>query len=623
LFASCIASVVLLAACGALQCQSVNDARSTSIVTKYNEWMKAVSNPNDWMGVFRFFYNNPHWPLFLETVKIAETKTTAVTADSLIMKWFKRYPPKTREGTVAYIDCLLRHDPNFAAVYIKQTWALQNMSPEFLVDFRARYKDHISPIDDAKKVKRLIGSLDIKQLTALQKIAPKDVSAYISNFLKKFVNEKTCGYSKIDLIDIDKKHAITQKLIDQKKYVAAADILALSNDGEERYGSEFFNQRRHVAFEMLRAGEPQRAYAVMSKYKINATPNDERVAKGEWLLGYITYKFLHDYRRAIAHFKTAYENSTNAIRLSKNAFWLAEVFHTMNDVLLALDWYTKAARHSSTFYGYLAICRGVDLGGNDSKATPNRAIAPFETEMVFYNRELARVLLHVPDRSMSKYFYMQLIHEITDPVEEMLLLSIATTNDEVAILISENAKRQRYFSQDSAYKVLTQTDKAHVLKVSKDPRFMSLVHAIIHRESNFRETAVSHVGAVGLMQLMPSTAQYESKRLKFYIGASLFDRQTNITIGASFLLRLIKKYNNLAYAVAAYNCGEGNIAKFQRSIKKLKNLSLLDLIELIPIKETRIYVKHVIRSLFSYSKVFLAGDCYGISTIAKFIPPHK
>jgi soluble lytic murein transglycosylase len=622
--ASCIAKVIVLIVCAVPLFTSSASTRKDRIIAKYNTWIEAISNPNDCAKVFHFFYDNPHWPLFQESVKTAEMKIIASTPDDLVIKWFKRYSPRTREGIVAYIDRLLRHEPNYARIYIKQTWILQNLAPEFIVDFRTRYKDYITSIDDAKKAKRLVSLTNVKQLVALKKIVSREIRIYISGFLKKFVNKKTWGYSRSDLVDTDKKHAIVQKLIDQKKYKAAADILMLSNDDEERYGSAFFNQRRHVAFEMLRSGNPKLAYGVMSKYKVDGGPNDERVAKGEWLLGYISYRFLSDSRHAIAHFETAYKNSVNAIRLSKNAFWLAEVHHANGDVLHALEWYTKAAKHPSTFYGYIANMRASSLGGDDIVAAMSNALIPAATEMVFYNRELVQVLLSVPDRSMSRYFYIQLIQEIADPMEELLLLNIATTNDEMAVLIAENAKRQRYFLQSPAYKVLDPSDKAHILKVSKNPCFMSLVHAVIHRESNFRASAVSHAGAVGLMQVMPSTAQYESKRLKFYMGKSLFDRQTNIKLGASILLRLLKKYsNNIVYTIAAYNCGEGNVAKYQRSIRHLKILLILDLIELIPIKETRIYVKHVVRSLFSYSKIFLAGDCYECSSIiqfARFLP---
>ena len=118
------------------------------------------------------------------------------------------------------------------------------------------------------------------------------------------------------------------------------------------------------------------------------------------------------------------------------------------------------------------------------------------------------------------------------------------------------------------------------------------------------------------MQIMPATARYEAKRIKFYTGTSLFNKRKNITLGASILNRLLKKYSgNLIYATAAYNCGEGNVAKYLKSIRNLKNLAPLDIVELIPIKETRLYVKHVLRSLFTYQRKLSQTKCYDCSSL--------
>jgi soluble lytic murein transglycosylase len=360
----------------------------------------------------------------------------------------------------------------------------------------------------------------------------------------------------------------------------------------------------------------------MKMYKLKSAKQDERIAKAEWLLGYIMHRFLHNPHKAIIHFERAYKNSTKSIRLSKNAFWLAEAHLQANDPLLALNWYKKAEKHFSTFYGYLAKTR-IQLLNNEkfsvitdfTEKTNDSLFTP--TEMIFYNRELVQVLLSVKDRSMAKYFYQSLIHEIDDPNEEALLLDLAYANGEVEVLITENSMRQHYFSSKLAYQQLTMEDMKCVERIDKSLCFLSLVHAVIHRESRFNENARSHVGAIGLMQVMPATAKYEAKKIKFYLGqTSLFNRRTNITIGAAFLQRLLKKYkNNIIYTIAAYNCGEGGVSKYQKSIKNLKNLTLLDLMELMPIKETRIYLKHVVRALFAYSEMFFAGSCYNCSLL--------
>lgn len=82
-----------------------------------------------------------------------------------------------------------------------------------------------------------------------------------------------------------------------------------------------------------------------------------------------------------------------------------------------------------------------------------------------------------------------------------------------------------------------------------------LVKAIISIESNFNTTALSPRGAVGLMQVLPSTAS-------MYGSYNLYNPNDNITVGSKHLAYLIKKYQYLPYALAAYNAGEGNVDKY-------------------------------------------------------------
>ena len=91
------------------------------IVTKYEKWKNAVNDPQNTAKVFGFFYNNPHWPLFDQSVREAEKNAKARASKQMVMKWFKRYSPKTKEGLEIYINYLLEDNPEFAKNYIKQT----------------------------------------------------------------------------------------------------------------------------------------------------------------------------------------------------------------------------------------------------------------------------------------------------------------------------------------------------------------------------------------------------------------------------------------------------------------------------------------------------------------------
>ena len=85
----------------------------------------------------------------------------------------------------------------------------------------------------------------------------------------------------------------------------------------------------------------------------------------------------------------------------------------------------------------------------------------------------------------------------------------------------------------------------------------NLVHAVVKVESNYNQFAVSHAGAEGLMQLIPSTARR--------LGVSnSFDARQNIEAGVRYLKYLQTLYgNNMRLALAAYNAGEGAVTRYQ------------------------------------------------------------
>jgi soluble lytic murein transglycosylase len=86
-----------------------------------------------------------------------------------------------------------------------------------------------------------------------------------------------------------------------------------------------------------------------------------------------------------------------------------------------------------------------------------------------------------------------------------------------------------------------------------------LVVALIRCESSFNNYAVSHVGAMGLMQVMPNTGTYLADKAGFRLGRStnLFDAETNIELGTAYLADLIQRFGNVEKALVAYNAGPG------------------------------------------------------------------
>src|SRR5437868_6406693 len=110
-----------------------------------------------------------------------------------------------------------------------------------------------------------------------------------------------------------------------------------------------------------------------------------------------------------------------------------------------------------------------------------------------------------------------------------------------------------------------------------DPRF---IHAVIQQESRYHPQATSHVGARGLMQLMPATAKrFDCNDLK--------DQACNVGAGTKYLAWLLKRFNgDVSLALAGYNAGEGAVDKYKG---------------IPPYHETENYVKKIVAN---YGKTY-------------------
>ncbi|HKY70791.1 MAG TPA: transglycosylase SLT domain-containing protein [Nitrospira sp.] len=130
-----------------------------------------------------------------------------------------------------------------------------------------------------------------------------------------------------------------------------------------------------------------------------------------------------------------------------------------------------------------------------------------------------------------------------------------------------------------------------------------LIAAIIREESQYDVKAVSRVGAIGLMQVMPATANTVAQRVGLpAVGREdLFDQETNIRIGVRYVEQLLEQFSgNLVYTIASYNAGPLAVGNW---ITQYRGQGEDEFVELIPYQETRQYVKRVLRSYREYVRL--------------------
>ncbi len=131
-----------------------------------------------------------------------------------------------------------------------------------------------------------------------------------------------------------------------------------------------------------------------------------------------------------------------------------------------------------------------------------------------------------------------------------------------------------------------------------------LVYAIIKTESSFDSNAVSNVGAIGLMQIMPDTFDWlqtkmpaEAKLTK----EALFDPETNIKYGVFFLSLLKEEFEDTELIIAAYHAGRGQVNEWLDDETVSPDGAT---IENIPSRATAHYVSKVTKNIERYKKIY-------------------
>jgi len=137
----------------------------------------------------------------------------------------------------------------------------------------------------------------------------------------------------------------------------------------------------------------------------------------------------------------------------------------------------------------------------------------------------------------------------------------------------------------------TELATAHATLAGLEP---ALVLAVIDAESKGDPRARSRVGARGLMQLMPATAEEVAQRhsIPYRSPRDLFDPDLNVRLGTLYLARLRRQFGDDPHLyIAAYNAGPGNVGKWRL---QHPNLTSAQLIDQVAFPQTRAYVHKVL-----------------------------
>ena len=247
------------------------------------------------------------------------------------------------------------------------------------------------------------------------------------------------------------------------------------------------------------------------------------------------------------------------------------------------------------FYGKLAH---EDLGGTLALPPPPAALTAAERDAARRNPGFARALLLIGIglRNEGVREWNFTLRGLGD--RELLAAAQLACDREVWDRCINTSDRTRQ-EVDMAQRFPTpfrQEVVAQAREIGLDPAY---VYGLIRQESRFIMDARSHVGASGLMQIMPATARWTAKKIGIdYKPDMITDRDVNLKLGTAYLKLVLDDFGgSQALAAAAYNAGPGRPRRWRDG----PLMEPAAWAENIPFAETRDYVKKVLSNTVYYS----------------------
>lgn len=390
---------------------------------------------------------------------------------------------------------------------------------------------------------------------------------------------------------------------------AALALMSRDTLAQNLKNSEFDRIKAQIAHSYLLEGKVVRAAEVAEEV---VQRSGKLVPLSGWVAGQAAWR-QDDFGRAADMFAmTARSPQSSEWLVSGAAYWAARASLKAGRFDDVANWQEKAASYPRTFYGLVAL----KALGRDYDFNRDLPVLAFQQKRKMDQSEdlsSAIRMVHQGEVSSAINKLARSGWLSSRDKREQLLAYVQDKNVPALVLyLGRNTKTSdgRFF--DLALYPESPWEPASGYQVDK-----AIVHALIRQESRFNPHATSHVGASGLMQLMPETAKFVAKR----DDVVLEDPKTNLEIGQKYVGQLLRDpvvNNDLLKMAVAYNAGPGNLSKWKRNLSHIEDPLLF--IETIPSGETRAFVERVMVNYWMY-RMRMGQDVDSLDAIAALDRP--
>lgn len=566
------------------------------------QWLRLRAGEGTLADYEAFLARRPDWPGLALLRQRGEAAVAQSAPPARVIDWFARQKPATATGSAAFIAALSaagRTDE--ARAEARRAWVSLNFTAGDEGDFLQvagpllRAADHVARterllwdrrVGDARRM--LARLADGPRALAVARIALQEDAAGVTALINA-VPAAQAG-------DGGLAHDRFQWRMNKGMYDGATELILSRSADTLGRADKWAPRRGNLARELLQNGDARVAYRVAAGHGLTAGGD---FADLEFLAGFIALRQLNQPQTALGHFRRLAEGVRTPVSVSRAQFWQGEALAALGDTAGARAAWTAAAVHSTAYYGLLGAER---LGQTLDAALLGTARpgdwrqAPWAQSTVL---AAGRLFLQAGDRGRGKQFLLHLAEGLdADGLDRLADMALTLGEPHVAVLIAKQAADRGIILHRPYFPVPDVVPDG--LPVSR-----ALALAIARRESEFDPAARSPAGALGLMQVMPATAEMMAKATgePFARARLTGDPAYNVSLGSAYLRQLLDEFGpSVALIAAGYNAGPNRPRRWITEIGDPRDPAVdpVDWVERVPIGETRTYIMRVVESLVIY-----------------------
>jgi len=330
---------------------------------------------------------------------------------------------------------------------------------------------------------------------------------------------------------------------------------------------------------------------------IRSYPRNKYAEDGAWNLGWIYYR-KGQYREAHGTF-SAFTDSESSFNASNAKYWKARTLEKQGKRDEAHVQYRELAGSTTpTYHTYLAQKKS---GYTPAFTNPESTVLSPQANS---RKDKAQMLigLGMPEEAQLEIVAME---DEANTKEEFVIVSLLYSqvddyNQSIKVAQGLGLPQANRLSYPKGFQEFV---GPYAKKYGVDEL---LVYSIIREESRFQKNVVSPADAVGLMQLIPPTARTVARQIGIngFSTAMLTIPRINIEMGIFYFKQVLDQFNgDVELALASYNAGPHRAADWK---VRFYGLEKDEFIEEVPFKETRNYIRRILRSYGAYKAIY--GD---------------